>query len=315
MAERVDKFERLMNLTAILLDAQRPMTWDDLRHRLEGYPDDPKSARRQFERDKDDLRELGVPLRIERVEKEHLKVEGYQIRKEEYYLPDPGLTPEELAALHLATSLVRLEGLRGLEAMWKLGGTVADDSAPDAPPAVEPLDADPVVVTFFGAIRDRQVVAFRYHDSDRELEPHRLVNASGRWYVTGFDRSRDADRVFRLDRIEGHVTAIGDHGAFERPAGGGVTPALEPWLAGEGSAVEARFVVDAAQAPLAVQHLGPEAVEATRPDGSVVLKMEVRNPDGFRSFVLGFLDRAEVLSPPELRAAVAGWLREIEATA
>ncbi|HVX18016.1 MAG TPA: WYL domain-containing protein [Acidimicrobiales bacterium] len=313
MAERVDKFERLMNLTAILLDAEHPLTWTDLRHRLEGYPDDAASARRQFERDKDDLRELGVPLRIESVAVGRRTIDGYRILKDEYYLPDPGLTREELAALHLATSLVRLEGLRGLEALWKLGGTVAEDGTGDATAAVQPLVADPAVVTLFGAIRARQAVAFRYHDTDREVEPHRLVNDSGRWYVTGFDRSRDADRVFRLDRVEGEARLVGEPGAFERPADGGVAPALEPWLVGEGSAMEARFAVDAAEAPLAVQQLGPEAVETTRPDGSVVLRMEVRNPDGFRSFVLGFLEHAEVLSPPELRAAVADWLREIEA--
>jgi proteasome accessory factor B len=306
MSQRVDKLERLMNLTAVLLESERPISGEDLRARIPGYPDDPESARRQFERDKEDLREMGIPLRIETVPGSLPELDGYFVRKDEYYLRDPGLTAEELGALHLASSLVRIDGLQGLGGLWKLGGTVAEDRGPGA--AVEPLPADPNLVALFGALADRRVVTFRYRDTARELHPYRLDHQNGRWYVSGFDQARAEDRVFRLDRIDGRVEAISEPGAFERPEAEVPGLQLDPWLVGDGEPVEARLAVDASQAPVVVHHLGTEAVERTLPDGSVVLRIAVTNPDGFRAFVLGFLEHAEVLDPPELRQSVIDWL-------
>ena len=48
-------------------------------------------------------------------------------------------------------------------------------------------------------------------------------------------------------------------------------------------------------------------------DGAVELEVAVRNRDGFRSFVLSFLDHAEVLSPTELRQDVIDWLEAMVA--
>lgn len=308
----MDKLERLLNLTAALLDAERPISAETLRDRIPGYPADRASFRRQFERDKEDLREMGVPLEVRKVPGVVPEVDGYLVDKDKYYLRDPGLTPEELAALHLASSLVRIDGLQGLGGLWKLGGTVAggdgSDDGGDAA-AVRPLPADPNLITSFGAITERRAVRFTYHATQRELHPYRLDYQNGRWYVSGFDRGSEAERVYRLDRVEGAIEAVGPSGAFERPAGAVPGLALEPWQVGGAEPVTARLAVDASQAAVAVHHLGPDAVETTRPDGSVVLRLEVTNPDGFRSFALGFLEHAEVLDPPELRADIVDWLR------
>ena len=117
------KLERLMNLTAALLDTRVPLTAEALRERVGGYPDDRVAFRRSFERDKDDLREMGIPIRIEEIPDSLPRAEGYLIRNDEYYLRDPGLTADELAALHLATAAVRIDGVQGLGGLWKLGGT------------------------------------------------------------------------------------------------------------------------------------------------------------------------------------------------
>ena len=60
----VSKLERLLNLTAALLDIPRPLTVEDIREAIPGYPDNEPSFRRSFERDKDDLREMGVPIEV-----------------------------------------------------------------------------------------------------------------------------------------------------------------------------------------------------------------------------------------------------------
>src|SRR5918994_6959389 len=105
------KLERLLNLTALLLATPRPLTAQEIRERLDAYPDDLAAFRRAFERDKDALRAMGFPLEVAEVPGTAHPVDGYRIPKDRYYLRDPGLTPEELAALRLASTVVRLEGV------------------------------------------------------------------------------------------------------------------------------------------------------------------------------------------------------------
>lgn len=301
----MSKLERLLNLTAALLDTPRLLTAEEIRRRVPGYPDSQASFKRAFERDKEDLREMGVPLVLETVPGSNPPVEGYRIPKDEYYLRDPGLAPDELAALHLAASAVRLDGLEGIEALWKLGGVVGDGEA--AAPAVASLPTTPALPTLFAAVAERRPVTFRYHGEEREVDPYRLDYARGRWYVSGYDHRRDDERQFRLDRIEGEVRP-GPPGAFDRPSTAVPGARLQPWQLGEGEPLVARLLVDADQAAWATHHLGEDAVAERRADGSVELTVAVSNRPAFRSFVLTFLDHAEVLGPPALRDEVVAWL-------
>src|SRR5947209_18989208 len=126
----MDRLERLINRVAALLEAERPLTADELHQRLPGYADSTAAFRRAFERDKEVLREMGIPLARELVDPTQPNSDGYRIPKDEYYLQDPGLAPDELAALHLAASAVHVEGARGMEALCKLGGWVAEEGRP-----------------------------------------------------------------------------------------------------------------------------------------------------------------------------------------
>jgi proteasome accessory factor B len=303
---RVSRLERLINLVAALLHTDRLLTAEELHERVPGYAADRATFRRAFERDKETLRDLGIPISVEQIDPDDPSSLGYRIRRDEYYLPDPGFEADELAALHLAASAVRLEGAGGLEALWKLGGAVAEHG-PVAEIAALPGGAH--LATLFGAISERRRVGFTYHDTRRELDPFRLSFRNGHWYLAGRDHTRDDDRSFRLDRIDGDVEAIGDAGAFERPAVTGAQP--PPWLLGGDEPVTALLLVDTEQAGWAIGQVGPTGVQQRRGDGSVVLAVHVTNRAAFRSFVLGFLDHAEVLEPPELRAEMIEWLETL----
>ncbi len=303
------RLERLINLVAALLEAQRPLTIDELRFRLPGYAENDSSFRRAFERDKEALRELGVPLVTEPLDPLHPDIVGYRVPKEAYYLRDPGLEGDELAALHLAASAVRMEGADGVAALWKLGGELAEEGPAPAvgSVAVAALPGADHLAVLFGAISARRPVAFGYHGRARRVDPWRLSFRNGHWYLAGFDHGAGDERSYRLDRVESEVTAEGEAGSFERaPAAAGAVPAA--WEMGEGEAVVARLLVDADQAGWAVGFVGADSVAERRPDGSVVLAVSVTNRPAFRSFVLGFLDHAEILGPPELRAELVEWL-------
>jgi proteasome accessory factor B len=304
-----DRLERLVNLTATLLDTRRPLTLDELADRMEPrYPDDKVARRRQFERDKETLRELGIPIEV--VTADGFGAEqAYRIDPADYYLPELSLTDAELAALHLAVSAVRLEGGEAREGLAKLGGLTGEGMDR----ALAEMTVTPVVATLFDAVGRRAPVTFSYRGDERTLEAYGVVHRWGHWYVVGHDVARDAPRAFRIDRIEGEP-AVGAAGAYELPAG--VDPAAfvrdDPLTYGEDHPVEARVLVDASRAGWVVEQLGEDAVVARRDDGAVEVVLPVVNRAAFRSWVVDLLDHAEVLAPAELRDELVAWLTAVE---
>lgn len=306
-----DKTERLANLVAALLETRRGMTADEIRHVVVGYGGDDTSKatfRRAFERDKTTLRELGVPIVTEqRPWTDDPNDVAYRIPPEEYYLPDPGLEADELTAVRLLADTIRVEGLDPEGYLQKLGAASAD--AATRIRAELPFDAH--AATVVEAIARHRRLRFRYNGVDRDVDPLHVHAARGRWHLQGHDHARDALRQFRLDRIEGTVEVGPDGSATVTDHPGRPTPHGRAWEYGDAEPIRARVLVDAAQASTAIAEAGSAAVVETRPDGAVVVGLDVRNVDGFVGFVLGFLDGAEVLEPIELRDAVVSWLADM----
>ena len=325
----VNKLERLLNLTAVLLDTARPLTAEQISRRVEGYPESGSAFHRAFERDKEDLRVMGIPLTVEKVPATNPPVDGYRIDPDEYYLADPGLDPEELAALHLASLSVRVDGIDDdTEALWKLGGLASDPDGAGERTAtlrgsggrssgpgvmqgvVANLPTDPALVPIFQAITANETISFRYRGNVRTLDPWRLDFHRGRWYLTGFDHDRDGQRNFRLDRIEGDIERTGRPVVSERPRAGSDGP-QRAWEFGGDQQVMARLLVDESHAPAAARYLGPDVRSQRRDDGGMVFDVPVVRAEAFRTFVLGFLEHAEILEPPDLRREMIRWLRTI----
>jgi proteasome accessory factor B len=326
----VDRLERLVNLVAALLDAERPLTRSELRHRVGGYAAEDEAFRRNFERDKDLLRQMGMPLVTEALADDRGDDQvGYRIPRERYELPDPGLSEAELAALRLAGSAVRLDSSWGgeatLSALRKLAAAGGDRAGDPGGAAVPPgpvtpaarvaeLSGGEAVATVFGAIAERRRLRFTYRGAARTVEPWRLSYRRGQWYLSGFDHHRAGERVYRLDRVDGAVVPEGEAGAFARPSGGAAGPP-PAWRLGEGPEVRVRVRIDADQAPWAIASVGEEAVVARLADGGVEVELAVTNREALRSWVLGFLHHAEVLGPPEERDDLARWLAALAGVA
>ncbi len=295
----MNKLERLLNLTAALLAADRPLTAEELRVRIGGYPETKSAYHRAFERDKDDLRAMGLPLRVESVPGVDPPVDGYRIRRSDYAGTELRFEPDELAALHLATNLIRLDG--DDTALRKIGrtGTAAVDEVGKVP-------FDDTLATLIGAAAERRAVSFRYGDTDRVVEPWRLSFSRGHWYLDGFDRVRSSERLYRVDRLQGSVQLAGP---AEQPVGSVSDPLdLRGWELGDAAPISAKVRFDADQAAWARHILGEVEDE---PGGGVVATLEVRNTAAFRSFVLSFLDHAEVLEPESLRHDIIEWLEAL----
>jgi len=302
------RLERLVNLLAALIDTDRPLSRNDLQQRVPGYATDDSAFRRAFERDKETLRAMGIPILTLPLDPEYPDHgDGYRIPKDQYYLPDPGLTREEMSALALAASAVKLKSQSASAALWKLG---ADVDAMNTTNDVELPESDELA-TIFAARRSRQRITFQYKNVFRNLDPYRLTFRNGHWYVNGYDHGHQDVRTYRLDRMK-DVSASGTPNAFDDPPRTD-QPWLPAWRMGDESPVVAELLIDADYADLAIDQAGANAVAERRPNGTVVLALEVTNRDAFRSFALGFLEHAEVLGPDELRDDMITYLRKLSA--
>lgn len=298
--------ERLLNLLAFLLTAGRAVTADEIRQTVAGYHQDTDEAfRRMFERDKDLLRRMGVPLDLVPPAGERTEA-AYRIDPASYAVADPGLTEEERAALWFASQVVRIGGApAGGESLLKLGGVVAEQ-------AFEPLSADlgaqtEVLADLYEGVSTGRQVRFGYGGRTRTVAPHGLGHRRGHWYLVAV--TDDGTRVFRVDRmVDVEVTDR----PFERDPGVSVAAELEsqPWEAGTDEVVRSTVKVDASLAWWAERRLGRSAAtRRTEPDGSLVVTLDVSNPEAFVGWVLGFGPSAEILEPAELRSLMVDRIR------
>ncbi|QFY10633.1 WYL domain-containing protein [Nonomuraea phyllanthi] len=226
------KTERLLNLVICLLATRRPLSAEQIRQAVPGYDRDGDEAfQRMFERDKNELREIGIPIDVVRDPWEDEP--GYRIERESYELPEITLEPDEAAVLGLAAQVWQRASLAEAAsgALLKLRAGGVATARPVGPSigggALElRVDTrDPAFPALWEAVRDRRAVRFDYRSAGSEsvrartVEPWGVVSRNGRWYLAGFDRGRDAPRAFRLSRITGQVTVLGRARAFEVPPG------------------------------------------------------------------------------------------------
>lgn len=221
------KSERLLNLLIMLLVQRQFVGKDRIREILyPGMSDD--AFEKMFERDKEELRSLGVPIEVGSLDAYFEDEPGYRVRADQFALPDIELTSDEAAVVGLATRVwqhARLaeattEAVRKLTAL----GVEVDESALDI---AEPrLSADePAFDAFWEATQERTPVEFDYRGpaatraTTRHLQPWGVVRYSGRWYVVGLDTDRGEERVFRLSRVQGSVRRTGAPGSYDVPPG------------------------------------------------------------------------------------------------
>ena len=223
------KSERLLNLLIAMLVQRHYVTKETLRRVVPQYHDDSDEAfERKFERDKDELRSLGVPIEVGALDAFFDDELGYRIRPEAYALPEVALDADEAAVVGLAARVWQNAGLASAasDALLKLraAGAQVDPGGLDvvSPRVSAPEPAfDPV----WAALSSRTRIAFDYRRSDaseaeaRRVEPWGVVSVRSRSYLVGFDRDREDHRVFRLSRVVGEVRTEGGPAAYEVPAG------------------------------------------------------------------------------------------------
>jgi len=305
------KTERLLNLVIALLSTRMPLTKARIRTAVPQYQQTAslEAFDRMFERDKDELRELGIPLETKVVDVLFDDELGYRIDKREYALPEISFEPDEVAALSLAARAWQRASLAepAAAAMRKLrsAGVELDDASL--------VGIEPVVRTteeafepLRRAVVDRCAVAFGYHkpegvSSTRHLQPWGLAQWRGRWYVSGLDLDRAGPRVFRLSRIDTAVTRSGRPGAYDVPEGHNPGAMVASTQAARPTTGTARLRVRTGAGNL----LRRRARTTTeQQEGWSVLFVDHSDIDQLADEVAGFGPDVVALDPPELRDAV-----------
>jgi proteasome accessory factor B len=318
------KVERLVNLVIALLSTRGYVTAEKIRSSVAGYSDSPSAEAfsRMFERDKNELRDLGIPLEVGRVSVLD-PTEGYRINQDAYALAPVELTPDEAAAVAVATQLWEspelITATQGALLKLRAAGVDVDPDAPVAiasPAGVPGLrGSEEVLGILLSAIASRQAVEFPHRPSrvepymTRTVEPWGVVTEKGRWYLVGHDRDRDATRTFRLSRIGADVTLIGPPGAVTVPDGVDlrkiVAQTVTEWPAGGQARV---WVADGRATALRRAGRSIVAQQMAGRDGEVI-ELGIGSADQLARDIVGYGADAVVLEPQSLREDVLARLR------
>jgi len=316
--------ERLVNLVIALLSTRQYVTAARIRATVPGYePDDgteraDEAFKRMFERDKAELREMGVPLETGRTSVFDTE-DGYRIARADYELPEITLTGEEAAAVGLALRLWESAQLAGAahSALVKLKAAGVDVDTGRAIPLQPRLDAgEPAFEPCYTAARDRRQLEFDYRRPDedtptrRHVQPWGVVAWHGRWYLVGLDLDRQAPRQYRLSRVVGTPKATGPAGAFEPPADLDLAGVVAGQVGGE-----EHLVVVRARPGTAIglrRHatpLGP----ADGDDGDDRLELRTTEPGALADQLAAYGADVLVEAPREMRDAVVARLTRLAA--
>jgi proteasome accessory factor B len=306
------KTERLLNLVICLLATRRYLSAEQIRRTVAGYQDlGDEAFKRKFERDKEDLRDLGIPLETGS-DSPFDDEPGYRIRRDDYSLPEIAFEPAELAVLGVAARTWQHASLGGqaFEAVLKLraAGVDIDDAVPVAietrvatsEPAFEPLRR---------AASDRRPVRFDYRTAGatRHVEPWGLVSWHGHWYLAAYDLDRADTRVFRVSRLVGDVRPVGAAGSVVLPAGVDVRAIV----------LQMNVDPDRLTATLRVRRgaafgLRRRAASVTPLDDSWdLIELPVPHVERLADEAVGYGADVIVVDPPEARAAVLSRLRAV----
>jgi len=241
----------------------------------------------------------------------YASLEGDEVRVDKELFGDafrrpPRLTPLEARAIRLALEfvgpMIAAEAQTPLERVRrKLEETFGEFGLPERPPEPEAgSDEERLIRTFSQAIREQRLVEIEYvavgeQTSTRVVEPHALERELPWWYVHSWDRTKDGQRSFRLDRMRG--AALLDE-TFE------ARPGLEPRKLRDVTIARVLFDPEVARWRLergAVPLQKGYALEEVGVGGSDWLVGEILSHRGF----------AEVLEPQNLRAEVAARAKKL----
>ena len=303
------KSERLVNLTIALLATRRYLTKNEIFRTIEGYEGNDESKERMFERDKDDLRSLGIEIEVGGFDPIFNDEAGYRIKPENYALDLGEISGSDIALLSLAASAWNGQALNAIahSALLKLK-SIGIDSDIDSIPTLAPrmASASSELVNVVEAITTKSVITFEYMAQDlsqqkRTIHPYALASRDGHWYFAGLDVDKNAIRTFRLDRVQGEIVLGKKMDVFVIPTGFDLFSHLDETVSQKIATVDVRK--DKAFA------LRKQALSIIDKGEWDQITIKFSDQTTFLDSLLWHLDDVLVIEPLELRDSIVDVLR------
>ena len=322
----MNRTERLLDLITYLLNAQEPVSWQEIKNH---FPEDyaqgvEESNQRKFERDKAELISLGIP--IDYHSGAGTKKEGYSIEKEKLFLPEVRFNPQESSLLMLSASAVFEQKdfpYRGqLESALHKITSINDHISP--PPeeititygGEEGSDRSKWVSEIQDALDRRKTVKFVYHafstgkTSRRQVNPYGLIFRRGSWTLIGWDHAREDLRSFVVTRMKGMTINPRRPGTpdYEIPRSFSVKryQNQQQWELDLHKPVHVTIQVSKHRLP----ELLPQLTTAKK-KGKDTFQLSVTNRSGLISWVLSQKTDVKILAPEEIQDELRGVLRKL----
>lgn len=218
------KTERLINLTLALLATKRYLKKSEILTNVQGYEGTQEAKERMFERDKDDLRSLGIEIEVGDLDVFFEDEPGYRIPQKSYELNVPNLTSRELALLSIAgsfwnDSILAPNAQSGIRKLQSLGIPATLDLEFRMKYRFD--NPTQLLEQIAKAILQKSSISFAYDSSSlktRHLQPYRIVFWNSFWYLIGMDLDRKALRLFKISRFSGGIEISKKKNEFEIPA-------------------------------------------------------------------------------------------------
>jgi len=220
------KSERLVNLVIALLATKRYITKSEIFRTIEGYEGSNESMERMFERDKDELRSLGIEIEVSGLDPLFDDEVGYRIRAENFEMDRNGYSPNEIAYMSLAAHLWKDASLGDVsqKAIRKLSAVSGPADVADFPAFAPVILTAPMFLReIINGITERRVVEFKYLDSEmktnvRKVHVYSYFSLQGFWYFSGLDVDKSENRTFRCDRVVGDLVISKKANSYEIPS-------------------------------------------------------------------------------------------------
>ncbi|CAB4745378.1 unannotated protein [freshwater metagenome] len=308
------KSERLVNLVIALLATKRYLTKSEIFRIIEGYEGSNESMERMFERDKDELRALGISIEVSALDPLFDDEIGYRIRSEEFELDRNGFTSNEIAYMSLAAQVWKDASLGeiGQKVIRKLSGLAKQADISEIPTLAPVAFNAPIFLTeIIECISKRKPIEFSYIDSElntlvRQVNVYSYFALKGFWYFSGYDESKSDIRTFRCDRVSGPLTISKKANCYDVPN----DFVTDVNFSDSDEKISAQLSVRKGRGA----QLRSYASKVELGDEFDFVELPFFSESELISLILWHLDDVVVLGPASLRASVVASLRELVAT-
>ena len=293
------KTERLINLTLALLASKRYLSKSEIFNTVAGYNGSAESMERMFERDKDELRNLGIQIEVRALDPLFEDDQGYLIASDTFQINSDDFSNDDLVLLNMAANLwssseLGEEAKTALLKIHSIAGPINNDQI-FAGSIVDNQDAK-ILTEIFDAVDNQIELQFRYKGSIRQVKPYGLFTQNGFWYLAAQDD--ETIKQFKLIRIQGVFALVGSKNSFSKPEGFDLKAFIE--TSSKAEEVTAQILVRKNQALSLRNQFAVTEID----DEWDQMQIVFHNQEELIERVLWYLDSVKVISPSELRDEV-----------